>query len=468
MGWAPIYRPDTDRLDDTLVYDELRMAMRNLRPSTVVMPLVGAVICVIYARWVPAQNVFIWAILVLASVIVQGTLPERFPLPSNAASTARRWLLLYSLCYGLFVLTWASMAFFLWQPNNVMDQFLLMLLLACTLAGATAACSISVPLATIGTVVYGATLVIIPLRQGGEIMTAIALLAVFYIGYMIQIQISMHRTARDMLVLVHERAALIDGLKAAKGESDRARDRAEQASQAKSQFLANMSHELRTPLNAILGFSELIQGLRTDTVKTEEYAGYIHDSGKHLLTLINDILDLAKIEAGGEVLHEGEVCLADIIADCLRLIAPAADTAGVQMTSKITSLPLLLADGRALRQVLLNLLSNALKFTPRGGEITVFAHPRTDGRIVFGVRDTGIGIAVEDQVKIFEKFGQGRYDVATIDKGTGLGLAIVKGLIEAHGGEIFVTSTVGEGSTFTAILPAFRAQPVQTRAKAVA
>jgi two-component system cell cycle sensor histidine kinase PleC len=466
MGWAPIYRPDTDRLDETLIYDELRMAARNLRSSAVVMPLIAAVICVIYARWVPAQNVFIWAFLVLASVIPQGALLERFLSRPNAGNSARRWLLLCSLSYAVFVMAWASMIFLLWQPNNVMDQFLLMLLIACTLAGATAACSISVPLATIGTVVYGATLVIIPLRQGGEIMTAIALLALFYIGYMVHIQISMHRTARDMLVLVHERTALIEGLKTAKDESDRARDRAEQASQAKSQFLANMSHELRTPLNAILGFSELIQGLRTEAAKTGEYAGYIHDSGKHLLALINDILDLAKIEAGGEVIRESHVCLADIIADCVRLIAPAADMAGVRMTSKVAPLPLLFADSRALRQVLLNLLSNALKFTSQGGEVGVFAHKQADGSIAFGVRDTGIGIAADDQAKIFEKFGQGRYDVATIDKGTGLGLAIVKGLIEAHGGEIFVASVLGEGSTFTAILPAFRAQ--SSHAKAVA
>ena len=466
MGWAPIYSPDTDRLDETLVHDELRMAMRNLRSSTVVMPLVGAVICVVYARWVPAQNVFIWALLVLASVIPLGALLERFLNRPQAANTEQRWLLLCSLSYAMFVMAWASMAFFLWQPNNLMDQFLLMLLIACTLAGVIAACSISVPLATIGTVIYGATLVIIPLRQGGEIMTAIALLALFYIGYMVQIQISMHHTTREMLVLVHERTALIEGLKTAKDDSDRARDRAEQASQAKSQFLANMSHELRTPLNAILGFSELIQGLRTDTIKTEEYAGYIHDSGKHLLALINDILDLAKIEAGGEVLHESTIYLADIIADCVRLIGPAADAAGVRMTCKVAELPLLFADGRALRQVLLNLLSNALKFTPQGGEVGVFAHPHSDGSIVFGVRDTGIGIAVEDLTKIFEKFGQGRHDVATIDKGTGLGLAIVKGLIEAHSGEIDVASMLGEGSTFTAILPAFRTQPA--KAKAVA
>ena len=466
MGWAPIYRPDTDRLDETLVYDELRMAMRNLRPSTIVMPLVGAVICVVYAHWVPAQNVFIWALLVLASVIPQGTLLERFLSRSLDANTSQRWLLLCSLSYAVFVMAWASMAFFLWLPHNVMDQFLLMLLIACTLAGATAASSISVPLATIGTVIYGATLVFIPLRQGGEIMTPIALLALFYIGYMVQIQVSMHRTAREMLVLVHERTALIEGLKTAKDDSDRARDRAEQASQAKSQFLANMSHELRTPLNAILGFSELIQSLRTDTIKTEEYAGFIHDSGKHLLALINDILDLAKIEAGGEVLHESAICLEDIIADCVRLIGPAADTAGVRMVSKVMRLPLLFADGRALRQVLLNLLSNAVKFTPLGGEVGVFAHERADGSIAFGVHDTGVGIAAEDQAKIFEKFGQGRYDVATIDKGTGLGLAIVKGLIEAHGGEICVASTLGEGSTFTAILPAFRAQPAKTKAVA--
>ncbi|MDE2463871.1 MAG: HAMP domain-containing histidine kinase [Alphaproteobacteria bacterium] len=466
MGWAPIYRPDTDVLDEKLIYDQLRLAMRNLRPNAVVMPLVGAVVCVVYAHWVPAQNVFTWAALVLASVIPQGTLLERFLARSDAADRPQYWLRLCSLGFTLFVVAWASMAFFLWQPDNIMDQLLLMLLIACTLAGTTAISSACAPLAVIGTLVYGTTLILIPLRQGGEIMTAVAMLAAFYVGYMIQIQISIHRTARDMLVLMHERTALIDRLKMAKDDSDRARERAEQASQAKSQFLANMSHELRTPLNAILGFSEMVQAFCADAAKSEEYAGYIHDSGKHLLALINDILDLAKIEAGGDVLREAEILLADIIADCLRLISPAAEVAGVRLTSRVAALPVLFADPRALRQVLLNLLSNALKFTPEGGEVQVFAEQRGDGSIAFGVHDTGIGIAADDQGKIFEKFGQGRYDVATIDKGTGLGLAIVKGLIEAHGGEIFVSSTLGEGSTFTAILPAFRTHASLSKAVA--
>jgi len=232
--------------------------------------------------------------------------------------------------------------------------------------------------------------------------------------------------------------------------------RAEHASRAKSQFLANMSHELRTPLNAILGFSEMIASrtMLKSVDKHFEYAEHINRSAHHFLNLINDILDLAKIEAGSFQLRETEVNVMELIAESLSIMEPKAREVGCVMERDIAAnLPNVIADERALKQVLLNLLSNAFKFTPSGGKVTAFAHRATDGGLEFGVRDTGVGIAPEDQALVFENFGQGRHDVVTAEKGTGLCLPIVKGLIEEHGGTVSLTSQVGRGTTVLLHLP---------------
>jgi two-component system cell cycle sensor histidine kinase PleC len=232
--------------------------------------------------------------------------------------------------------------------------------------------------------------------------------------------------------------------------------RAENASRAKSQFLANMSHELRTPLNAILGFSEMIASrtMLKNIEKHFEYAEHIHRSAHHFLNLINDILDLAKIEAGSFLLRETEVDLTALIRDSLSIMEPKAREGGCALECEIAvDLPRVTADERAIKQVLLNLLSNALKFTPSGGTVTAFVLHASDGGVDFGVRDTGVGIAQGDQARVFENFGQGRHDVVTAEKGTGLGLPIVKGLIEEHGGTVSLTSQVGHGTTVLLHLP---------------
>jgi signal transduction histidine kinase len=243
-----------------------------------------------------------------------------------------------------------------------------------------------------------------------------------------------------------------------------ARLRAEAASRSKSEFLANMSHELRTPLNAIIGFSEMINS-GGFAHKTEEYSKLIHDSGHHLLTLINDILDLAKIEAGRMTLHETEIDLRVLIADCLTLMAARAEAGCVTLHTEVPAgCPKLLGDERALKQILLNLVSNAVKFTQPEGKVTVSAHPQSDGSLALAVVDNGVGIAEADQKRVFENFGQGRHDVVTADKGTGLGLPIVKGLVEAHGGSVTLHSAVGEGTRLTIYMPASRvvnAQPLK-------
>jgi len=228
----------------------------------------------------------------------------------------------------------------------------------------------------------------------------------------------------------------------------------EAASRHKSEFLANMSHELRTPLNAIIGFSEVLSERLFGEIneKQAEYIGDILQSGQHLLSLINDVLDLSKIEAGRMELELSDFDLPSAIENTLILVRERAVRRGVALRCIVDErLGVVCADERKIKQVLLNLLSNALKFTPEGGRIDVRAGFSKGGAEV-SVTDTGIGIAPEDQAKVFDEFQQ----VGTASKkveGTGLGLAISRKFIELHGGSICVESQVGQGSTFTFTLP---------------
>jgi len=226
------------------------------------------------------------------------------------------------------------------------------------------------------------------------------------------------------------------------------------ASQHKSEFLANMSHELRTPLNAIIGFSEVLSERMFGEIneKQAEYLADIQESGRHLLSLINDILDLSKIEAGRMELESNDFDLPSAIEHTLTLVRERAQRRGIGLARTVDEqLGMIHADERKLKQVLLNLLSNALKFTPEGGRVDVRAALR-DGVAEVSVTDTGIGISPEDQEAVFEEFRQ----VGTASKkveGTGLGLAISRKFVELHGGRIWVTSQVGTGSTFAFTLP---------------
>ena len=228
----------------------------------------------------------------------------------------------------------------------------------------------------------------------------------------------------------------------------------ETASQHKSEFLANMSHELRTPLNAVIGFSEVLSERMFGEIndKQAEYVGDILDSGRHLLSLINDILDLSKIEAGRMELEPTEFAMPSVIENALTLVKERAHRRGIVLVRTVDErLGMIRADERKVKQVLLNLLSNALKFTPEGGQIDVRARVH-DGETEISVTDTGVGIALEDQPAVFEEFRQVGMASKKVE-GTGLGLAISRKFIELHGGKIWVESQVGKGSTFAFTLP---------------
>ena len=254
-------------------------------------------------------------------------------------------------------------------------------------------------------------------------------------------------------VLLHQRERETDRLHAALVA-------AEAANRAKSDFLAKMSHELRTPLNAILGFSEVIKDALFGPLlaRYRDYAGDIHRSGHHLLALINDVLDISRIEAGAVQLHDETVSIAGMIDEVIATLREQSAVAGVAVRVEVDGdVPLLQADVRALRQMLLNLGANAIKFTPRGGSI-VFSASRTAGAIAIAVADTGIGIAAKDIEHVTEPFGRGSSSIARKIEGIGLGLPITRSLVEAHGGRLEIASELGRGTTVRLIFPAERAR----------
>jgi cell cycle sensor histidine kinase DivJ len=256
-----------------------------------------------------------------------------------------------------------------------------------------------------------------------------------------------------------------DRLIAAKAE-------AEALNTGKSRFLANMSHELRTPLNTIMGFSDIMKARLFGPMpaKYGEYAELIHESGRHLLDLINDLLDMSKIEAERFQLHIEELDARDPVSAALRLMRSQAESAGLSLRASLPPEPLdVEADPRALKQISLNLISNAVKFTPRGGQVTVTLTGEAEG-MVLTVADTGVGIASEDIARLGRPFEQAG-DAGQRARGTGLGLSLVRGLSELHGGQMIIESTLGEGTSVTVRLPgvaAVRADPDLPSAQVIA
>jgi two-component system cell cycle sensor histidine kinase PleC len=248
-----------------------------------------------------------------------------------------------------------------------------------------------------------------------------------------------------------------------------AKDEAENGNRTKSDFLARMSHELRTPLNAIIGFSEIMKDEMFGPVENKKYLEYLSDShmgGNHLLKLVNDILELSKIEAGRLKLDESECDVEEDILACFSLVRGQSADAGVRLSSDIgMDAARLYADRRMFRQILLDLLSNAIKFSDEGGEVGVISNRAKDGGLTVPVHDTGTGIKATDLDVVLEPFGRSQSADIQDQRGTGLGLAITKSLVERHGGSLSIDSVFGSGTTVNASFPAERCVPYPAGAK---
>jgi two-component system cell cycle sensor histidine kinase PleC len=421
--------------------DQLVLNAQNFtvvaRTYPVSVPLVG---CAAW-QWADPIAVAGWTIAVFCCVYATSLTAHRILENRDRPDMGGPLLLWMCGCSFAFMAAFGGGALLFWAPGDPLNHMFWTVLCGVSMAIAAAQACAVFPQAALS-LVYGAIAIACFLREGGALYYLMAALGAVVMVFVLGIAATLNAMATRMLTLARRQDALVESLR--------------QANAAKSEFLANMSHELRTPLNAIIGFSDVMRMEVLGPVGTPAYRGYLEDvhfSGKHLLSLINDILDLSKIEAGKFELSEGPVDLHTLIAETGRLVSMRAEDGGVALINGTPKGLVVRGDERALRQVAVNLATNAVKFTPPGGTVRAAARIAAGGWVEIEVADTGRGIRPEDLQKVFESFGQGRHDHATKERGTGLGLPIARGLIRAHGGDIAIASTPGKGTIVTIRLP---------------
>ncbi len=410
--------------------------------------------------WLPMFTVATWIVSVLCSHGLMMFYAHRFLKSGVPATSLNSWRRRFVMAEFLHATSFSTVVLPLMLIGSISaNVFIVFSMLLATAVQVVLSASLSsivyagsIPI----TVAIGCLFAMMPDRE----LQAVALVAPLAQVFLVLLG---KRLFRSSLMTLHYRAekdALIAELEQAKLNSDEARRRAETANVAKSRFLATMSHELRTPLNAILGFSEVLKsevfGAHTNPTY-KEYAGDIHSSGEHLLTLINELLDLSRIEAGRYELNEEAINLAHVVEDCHHLLKLRAKNRGIHIRDAFASgLALLWADERAVRQITLNLLSNAIKFTPQGGEITLRVGSTPDGSQFLSVKDSGPGIPESEIPVVLSSFGQGTLAIKTAEQGAGLGLPIVQGLVDLHGGTFELKSKLREGTEVIVTFPPTR------------
>jgi two-component system cell cycle sensor histidine kinase PleC len=437
-------------------YELLRLFAQNrLSASLVILLLVGAV-GFLSSLWVGAITAGTWtsAVLVIHAIII--TKCRQFLAEPANAVNSRAWRLRFIMLDLFFGMAWM---FILIHPVGVEDDtgtFMLFIMLLVVALSSTL--SSSVPMAMIAATTPVTAAVALDFAIRGSIQDYIlATLAVTAQCYFTLLTFRLYTTQLATLEARAEKDALIGELETAKAISDEARRRAEAANIAKSRFLAQMSHELRTPLNAILGFSEVMKTeiFGPHSVPAyKDYSGDIHNSGVHLLGLINEILDLSRIEAGRYELNEEAVSLVGVVSECCHLLQMRARNRGLALHEVFEGdMPKLWADERAIRQICLNFLSNAIKFTPQGGEVWIKAGWTASGGQYLSVKDTGPGIPEEEIPIVLASFGQGSNSIKSAEQGAGLGLPIAKSLIDLHGGTFALKSKLRIGTEVIVTFP---------------
>jgi two-component system cell cycle sensor histidine kinase PleC len=437
-------------------YELLRQYAQNRLSASLVILLLVATVGFLSSLWVGAVKAGVWtaAMLVIHAVMVTKC-RQMLELPL-AEFSARQWRLRFitlDLFYGLawmFVLTNPA-----GTDENTATFMLFVMLLVVAVSSMLAS---SLPIAAFAATFPATAAIALHFALQATLRDYIlAIMALSAQGYFAVLAYRLYSTTLATLEARAEKDALIGELEQAKAISDEARRRAEAANISKSRFLAQMSHELRTPLNAILGFSEVMKSevFGEHAIPAyKEYSGDIHNSGVHLLGLINEILDLSRIEAGRYELNEESISLAAIVEDCHHLLKLRATNRGIIIHEVFEpDLPRLWADERAVRQICLNLLSNAIKFTPQGGEIWLKVGWTASGGQYMSVKDTGPGIPEEEIPVVLASFGQGSNSIKSAEQGAGLGLPIAKSLVDLHGGTFSLKSKLRIGTEVVVTFP---------------
>ena len=446
--------------DGTMAYEEdlLKSFARHQANAVLIMPILIAIIAIVSSHWQGWYMSGQWALI---TIIAHGLLSYgsiKYLKAGDEKKSLRKWRILFFGSQLLIALVWAvytsidcatcvdnQYSIVQFSAILVFQAVTCMLTYAFRNAALMMVAPASIILATRFFLTYEPAMIL----MGGISLSAIVF---FYV-----IANRFKKSVITMLEHTTTKEILIAELETEKSISEAARSRAEEANLAKSRFLATMSHELRTPLNAILGFSEIMRDEVMGPMENKNYKDYvsdIHNSGAHLLKLINEILDISRIEAGKHELKEEKVKLISVVDEACHMISIKAKQKNVTLTTKFEEgMPTIWVDERAIRQITLNLVSNALKFTPAGGEITVKVGWTSKGGQYISIKDTGPGIPEDEIPIVLSSFGQGTIAINNAEQGTGLGLTIVQALLQMHQGKFDLKSKLREGTEAIAYLP---------------
>ncbi len=441
----------------------LKLYARRRKASIPGLALLGVALAAVALRWTVPSLALMWLSLGAAGLLGAYGLADAFLGRVAGAVNVERWGRVFTATEGVLGALWALMVVGAsgFGAGGTHDPqvatFLLVALLMVAAMNATVTATVPAAVYASLTPMAGAIVVVLQPRGLADHALLLTVLALGTAVHFIALARRLYAAALQALVFQAEKDDLIGELERSKANSDLARRRAEESNLAKSRFLATMSHELRTPLNAILGFSEVMKAelFGAHAVAAyKDYASDIHSSGEHLLMLINEILDLSRVEAGRYELREESVDLQVLVDECRHLVTLRAKKKDILLQQDtVGPLPRLWVDERAVRQVALNLLSNAIKFTPQGGHVRIRLSASADGGQYFSITDTGVGIPAAEIPVVMSSFGRGTLAQKNAEEGTGLGLPIVKGLVELHGGTFTLASVVREGTEVTVRFP---------------
>jgi len=441
-------------------YDLLLMFVKNELAAALTTPLLAIIVAMGMMFWAPVWPLIYWLGMVFISKAILLILCRQFSKTVKGEADTKVWRAKITAAEFFYGVCWASVVFVNADTQSESAHTFIFASVLVVISMRMLFASTNMSIVYAGTLPMTAALVVRFVLLDNPFYWAMAAMAVGVHIYFIWLMNGVNSTVLAMLEFRAEKDALIAELEQSKSISDDARFRAEEANVAKSRFLATMSHELRTPLNAILGFSEIMRaeilGPHSNP-SYKEYANDIHRSGQHLLNLINEVLDISRIESGRYQLHESAVALTDIVEDCHRLMRVRAENKGLKIKEQFEpELPDLWADERAIRQICLNLLSNAIKFTPSGGTVTLTISETESGGQMLSVKDTGPGIPEHEIPRVLQSFGQGSLAHETAEGGTGLGLPITKALTELHDGTFELKSKLRYGTEVTIAFPKSR------------
>jgi two-component system cell cycle sensor histidine kinase PleC len=433
---------------------------RNRLSAAFPLPLLTVIVGATASMWIAVNSVIIWAAIVIAVHVGIVAICRTFVEAPDGETKVTRWTHRFVAAEFVEGVAWASILFI--DPTAVgpgLEVFQLAAMLI--VVSVVTILASTVPAAVVaGTVPVTLTLVGLYVSRGEFFFVVLSVMALGALLFFLMLAGRLYSSTLKVLEHRAEKDLLIAELGTAKSISDESRRRAEEANLAKSRFLATMSHELRTPLNAILGFSEVMKNEVLGPIENKSYRGYvedIHSSGQHLLNLINEILDLSRIEAGRYKLSEEPVNLVHIVRECVHLLQLKSRGKNITVSEQFEpEMPRLWADERAIRQIILNLLSNAIKFTPSSGEITIKVGWTTSGGQYVSIRDNGPGIPAEEIPIVLSAFGQGSIAIKSAEQSAGLGLPIVQALVNMHEGTFELKSKLREGTEVVACFPGQR------------